>query len=283
MIKSMTSQSFAKKHSLAIYFVLAFLISWIGVYAIVGQKFWSGNPIEFSDLGIMAFAMLNGPFFAGLLMTYFADGKKGLKDLGARIIKYKVAGRWYLPLLIFPSLLLIIAVLLGIFVSPELAPTIGTLGLIGGPMAGLLEETGWTGFAYPKLKGTRSALMTAIYLGAIHGFWHITADFLGNFNVFGIYWLPYFFGFCLHVVALRVLIVWVYSNTKSVFLAIMMHASSTGFYGILISTTMAPVNWVIFYNVYGVALCAVAAVIALKYGRTLKYRSTSLATESDAN
>jgi membrane protease YdiL (CAAX protease family) len=251
-----------------------FLVSWIGVYAVIGQKFWVGSVIEYSDLGVMAFAMLNGPFFVGLLMTYLVDGKIGLKELFVKMRKYKVAGRWYLPLLIFPSLLLAVSLLLGIFVSPELAPTLGVLGIVGGPMAGLLEETGWMGFAYRKMKGKKSALSTSISFAVIHGIWHIVADFLGNFNVFGGYWLPYFFGFCLHVVALRVLIVWVYSNTDSLFLAILMHASSTGFYGILISTTMAPVNWVIFYNVYGVALCFVALIIAVKYGKSLKVKST---------
>jgi len=270
----MSEKSFVKRHSLVIYFVLAFLISWIGVYVVIGQKFWAGSVIEFSDLGVMAFAMLNGPFFAGLLMTYLVDGKLGLKELFARMKKYKVAGRWYLPLLIFPSLLLVISVLLGIFVSPELAPTFGVLGIVSGPMAGLLEETGWTGFAYPKMKGKSSALSTSIYLGVIHGFWHIVADFLGNYNAFGGYWPPYFFGFFLHVLALRVLIVWVYSNTDNLFLAILMHVSSTGFYGIIISTTMAPVNWVIYYNVYGVALCFVALIISLKYGESLEIKST---------
>jgi hypothetical protein len=86
----------------------------------------------------------------------------------------------------------------------------------------------------------------------------------------GGYWLPYFFGFCLHLVALRVLIVWVYSNTDSVFLSMLMHASSTGFYAILISTTMAPVNWAIFYNVYGVVLWIPAVAVILRYGKTLK-------------
>ena len=270
----MDEQSFVRRHSLAIYFVFAFLVSWIGVFVVISQKFLAGEVIEFSDLGLMAFANLNGPFIVGLLMTYLADGKKRVKDLFVSMKKYKVSGRWYLPLLIFPCLLFCVSVLLGVFVSPELAPTFGLLGIIGGPMAGLLEETGWTGFAYPKMKGKASALSTSLYLGVIHGFWHIVADFLGNFNAFGGYWLPYFFGFCLHVVALRVLIVWVYSNTDSLFLAILMHASSTGFYGIQISTTMAPVNWVIYYNVYGVALCLVASVVALKYGRTLKIKST---------
>ena len=65
--------------------------------------------------------------------------------------KYKVARRWYLVLLIFLALLLLASVLLGVFVSSELVPTFGLLGIIGGPMAGLLEETGWMVFAYPKM------------------------------------------------------------------------------------------------------------------------------------
>ncbi len=270
----MSEQSFIERHSAAIYFVLAFAISWISVYAVIGEKFWARSALELSDLGVMAFAMLSGPFIAGLLMTYLVDGKLGLKKLLNKMTKYNVAGRWYLPILIFPALLLGVSILLGIVVSPELAPVFSTFGLIGGPFAGFLEETGWMGFAYPKMKGRRSALSTSIYFGVIHGVWHIAADYLGNYHTFGGYWLPYFFGFFLHVVALRVLIVWVYSNTDSVFLAILMHASSTGFYGILISTTMAPVNWMIFYNVYGVVLCLAASAVALKYGRTLKIKST---------
>jgi membrane protease YdiL (CAAX protease family) len=263
-------QSFVKKNSSLIFFVLAFLISWIGVYVVIGEKFWAGSDIEFGDLGIMAFAMLNGPFFAGLLMTYVVDGKDGIKDLFSKMKKFRVSVRWYLPVIIFPVLLLCVSVLLGIFVSPELAPTFGFLGVIAGPMAGLLEETGWMGFAYPKMKKKRSALVASLYFAVIHGVWHIVADFLGNFNVFGGYWAPYFFGFCLHIIGLRVLIAWVYSNTKSVGLAILIHTSSTGFYGILISTTMAPINWVIYYNTYGIALCLVAAAVAIKYGKTLK-------------
>ena len=266
----MNEQNFVKRHSLVIYFVLAFVISWLGSFVIGGPKFLAGEVFEFSDIGLMAFAMLNGPIIAGLLMTFLGDGKKGIKDLFIRMKKFRVAGRWYLPLLIFPVLLFSVAVLLGIFVSPELAPTFGFFGVIGGPMAGLLEETGWMGFAYPKMKGKNSALFTALYFGVIHGIWHIVADFLANFSNFGGYWAPYFFGFCLHIVALRVLIVWVYSNTKSVGLAILMHVSSTGFFGILISTTMAPENWVIYYNAYGAVLCLVAAVVAIKYGKTLK-------------
>jgi membrane protease YdiL (CAAX protease family) len=269
-----SEKSFVKQHSVLLYFILTFLVSWIGVYFVMGPKFLAGEVMDFSDLGVAAAAMLNGPFFVGLLMTYLLDGKVGLKELASKMTKYKVAGRWYLPLLIFPCLLLIVALLLGTFVSSELLPTIGVMGIIGGPMAGLLEETGWMGFAYPKMKGKSSALRTSIYLGVIHGFWHILADFLGNYHVMGAYWPFYFFGAQLHIWALRVLIVWVYSNTDSLLLSILMHASSTGFFGILISTTMAPVNWVIYYNIYGVVLCLVALIVGMKYRKTLKAKST---------
>jgi len=259
---------------LVIYFVLAFAIAWIGSFLLAGPKFLAGEVMEFSDVGLMAIAALIAPFTAGLLMTYLAGGKLGLKELLARLKKYKVAGRWYLPLLIFPALLLLVSVLLGIIVSPELAPVFTAFGLFAGPLAGFLEETGWTGFAYPKMSGKASVVSTAIYLGIIHAIWHFAFSFLGSSNDLGGYYFPYFFGSSLHIVALRVLIVWVYSNTDSVFLAMLMHASSTGFFGILISTTMAPVNWVIYYNVYGVVLCLAASVVALKYGRTLKSKST---------
>lgn len=270
----MSEQSFVKRHSVVIYFVLAFGIAWIGSFVLVGPKYLAGEVIVFDDVGKMAIVALLAPFTSGLLMTYLADGKAGLKELSAGMKKYKVGGRWYLPLLIFPALLILVSVLLGILVSPEMAPVFTTFGIVGGLSAGFLEETGWTGFAYPRMSGKASVLSTSIYLGIIHAIWHFAFSFLGSSNDLGIYYFPYFLGSSLHIVALRVLIVWAYSNTDSVLLAMLMHASSTGFFGILISTTMAPVNWVIFYTVYGVVLCLAASLVALKYGRTLKSKST---------
>jgi membrane protease YdiL (CAAX protease family) len=269
----MSEQSFIKRHSVLIYFVLAFAIAWIGSFVLVGPKYLAGEEIVFDDIGLMAITALIAPFISGLLMTYLSDGKLGLEELFVKMKKYKVAGNWYLPLLIFPALLLLVSLVLSFLVSRELAPVFTTFGIFAGLLAGFLEETGWTGFAYPKMSGKASVLSVAIYLGIIHAIWHFSFSFLGSSNNLAGYYFPYFFGSSLHIVALRVLIVWVYSNTDSVFLAMLMHASSTGFFGILISTTMAPVYWVIYYNVYGVVLCLAAFVVALKYGRTLKVKS----------
>ena len=146
----MNEQSFFKRHSLVIYFVLAYAIAWIGSFALVGPKFLAGEVIVFDDIGLMAIAALSAPFIAGLLMTYLADGKLGLKEFFARLKKYKVGGRWYLPLLIFPVLLLCVSVVLGVLVSPELAPIFSTFGLFAGPLAGFWRRRGGWGLPIQK-------------------------------------------------------------------------------------------------------------------------------------
>ena len=269
----MSDQGFVRSHSVVIYFTLAYGIAWIGSFILGGPKFFAGELFEFEDVGKMAIMALIAPFIAGLLMTYLVDGKPGLKEFYGRFKKYRVGGRWYLPLLIFPVLLFVVSVVLGVFVSPEMAPVFQLFGVIAGPLAGFLEETGWMGFAYPKMKGKASVLSTAITLGIIHGFWHFAFDFLAQYNYLGGFYFPYFFGFLFHIVGVRVLYIWVYENTGSLLLTMLMHASSTGFYGIIMPTTMAPVNWVIFYIVYGIACSLAALVVVLKYGRTLKSES----------
>ena len=266
----MNRKTFFQKHSVLIYFFLAFLIAWLGSFLAVGSKFLRGEVMDIKDIGLMAIPMLGAPFVAGILMTYLADGRDGLSDLFLHMRKWRVGGRWYVPLLIFPILLLFVSIVLSVTVSAELAPGFFIIGIVMGPIAGFIEETGWMGFAFPRMSMKGSILSNSISLGIVHGVWHIFADYLGNFNTLGGYWLPYFIGFFIHVVALRVLIVWVYANTKSLFLAILMHASSTGFYAFFISTSTSPENRAIFFIVYGIVLCLSAAAVSLKYGSTMK-------------
>ncbi len=124
-----------------------------------------------------------------------------------------------------------------------------------------------------SLKG--NILSASLSLGIVHGVWHVFPDYLGGFNTLGGYWLPYIIGFVIHVVALRVLIVWVYTNTKSLFLAMLMHASSSGFYGFIYpgdfaSTPITPENRAIVFLVYGFVLWIPAVIVMLKYGKSLK-------------
>jgi membrane protease YdiL (CAAX protease family) len=267
----MRIKTFARRYPVGMYFGLAFVISWVGSLLAGGAKFLQGEAIGVTDIEylFMALAMMAGPSVSGITMTYLVDGRSGLEALFARMKKWQVAGRWYAALLIFPILILAVSLALSALVSPEFSPTFLAIGVVAGLFAGFIEETGWMGFAFPRMQLKRSILSASIYLGFLHGLWHIVADFLSNSATFGEHWLPYFAGFFVMVMALRVLIVWVYANTKSLMLAQLMHASSSGFLVMIVPTDIAPVYWSVFYRVYAVALCTAAAVVVARYGKNL--------------
>lgn len=267
----MKEKTFIQRHPVAVYFVLVFLISWVGVYIAVGTRFLGGEGPDLADIGVMAIPMLATPFLVGSLMTYLVDGGEGLSDLWSRMRKWDVGFRWYLPLAIFPVLLASVMLVLSAVVSPQMAPTFVFPFIFIGLVTGFLEETGWAGFAFPRMSLRHSALGAALMLGLIHGVWHFWADFLGNFGTMGrYYWLVYNAGFFAHVVALRILISWVYANTGSLLLAVLMHASSTGFYGFFTAGLVDPRLRTIFYIVYGTALWVPALLVILRYGKTLR-------------
>jgi hypothetical protein len=265
----MKVKAFAQRHPVSVYFVLAFGISWIGSLLTGGPIFVRGESVEPKDLWPMGIAVLAGPCVAGLVMSYLVEGKAGLKTLFSRMPRWRVGGRWYAALLVFPVLLLAVSLALSVWVSPELGPTFFAPGILMGLFAGFVEEIGWMGFAFPKMRLKSGMLRICLSLGVLHALWHVLPDFLGHYRTFGIHWLPYIVGFLIHVIALRVLIVWVYANTESLLLAQLMHASSTGFFGTIIPIAIAPLNSAIFYLVYGLVLSAAAAIVVTRYGKTL--------------
>jgi membrane protease YdiL (CAAX protease family) len=262
---------FVQRHGVVLYFVLVFLISWLGVYLAAGTRFLHGEGPELSDVGFMAIPMLGAPSAIGILMSYLVDGRRGPKELFSLMRKWKVGARWYLPLAIFPALLASVMLFLLVIVTPEVVSPFVFPFIFIGLIAGFFEETGWTGFAFPKMSVQQSALGAALTLGVIHGVWHFWSDFLANLGAMGgYYWLLFNAGFFMHVVALRILISWVYANTGSLFLAIMMHGSSSGFYGFFTANLVDPEMRAIFYLVYGIVLWVPALLVILKCGKALR-------------
>lgn len=258
-----------KNYPVSVYFCLAFIISWVGSWLTGGPTFMRAESIKVQDLGPMGIAVLAGPFLAGIAMLYLVDGKPGFQVLFSGMRKWRVGGRWYAALLIFPILLLAVSLALGAWVSPELRPTFLAPGILMGLFAGFIEEIGWMGFAYPKMRSKSSILRVCLSLGFLHALWHIWPDFVANYYGYGKYWLPYFVGFFVHVVALRVIIVWVYANTKSLLLSQLIHASSSGFYTTIVPIAITPANRAIFFLVYGLVLSAAAAIVVARYGKRL--------------
>jgi uncharacterized protein len=261
--------SLIRRYPAASYFVLAYGISWLGAF-IVGAPFWIRGQQPPKLAGLMMFpAMLLGPSIAGISLTSGTQGRTGLRDL---LLRMRRVGSyaWFATLLIPPAV--IVTVLLGLerCISPVFKPNLFAVGLLFGCAAGFFEEIGWMGFAFPVMRLQRSALGAAIWLGLLWALWHVPViDYLGSATPHGRYWLPFFLAFTIAMSAIRILICWIYSNTKSILWAQMFHASSTGALAAFSPPHVTAAEEAIWYAVYGLSLWVIVAIVLACFGRDL--------------
>jgi membrane protease YdiL (CAAX protease family) len=266
--------SFVARHPVAAYFLLTFAVSWLGAFAVAAPHLLRGEAIP-KFAGLMMFpAMLLGPSVVGIVLTGLVDGSNGLRDLFARMRRIRFPARWYAALLIPPALVLTVLFCMKTFVSPDFAPNRFWIGISFGLVAGFFEEIGWMGYVFPKMRRKENAMAPAILLGLLWGAWHIPViDYLGISTPHGAYWLPFFLAFTAAMTAMRVLIAWTYANTKSVVLAQLFHASSTGSLVIFSPPRVTAAQESLWYAIYAAALWLVVALIATTFGKRLTLRS----------
>ena len=256
-----------RRHPVAAYFLITFGISWAGALAVAGPSLIRHTAMPPLS-GILIFpAMLLGPMASGILMTRALDGAPGIRSLMKSMIRWRVAPGWYAALLLPPVLILLVLNVLARTTSAAFAPNHFWLGVAFGVPAGICEEVGWMGFAFPKMTPGRSSLQAGLALGILWSLWHLPAiNFLGASAPHGRFWFEYFLAFMFVMTAMRLLIVWIYTNTGSVPLAQLMHISSTGAL-IVLSPALASAQEALWYAVYGCALWTVVLIIAARGGQ----------------
>ena len=230
----LTIEAAIKRHAVLIYFALVFVISGGGILLIVGPGGFPLNPEQFASFGpLMYAAMLAGPCVAAILLTGIVDGRSGLRDLLARLRRWRVGWTWYAVALV-PALVMTATALLLSLVSSDFRPAIldsnGKSAILLralGPalLVGSFEEIGWTGFAVPHLRSRHSILATGLMIGVVWGAWH-----------FPLFWQPDSFSGALPLLILltmlfswlppfRILLVWVHDRTQSLPVVMLMHAA----------------------------------------------------------
>src|SRR5215204_2668348 len=277
-----TIRAFIKRHPVLSYFVLAFAISWGGILPIIGGVgAIPGTAEETTKLFPAVYLVtVAGPSLAGLLLTGLTGGWTAFRELGSRLLKWRVGARWYAVALLTTPLTVMATLLSLSLISPEFLPGFLTtsvkasmlqFGFVAslGLLTGLLEELGWTGFAIPRLLGRHGVLATGLFVGLLWGAWHFLSNIWGSGTSSGVplaLFMPaILFSF---LPPYRVLMVWVYERTESLLVAILMHASLTTGNILLVplATGTALVSWSL---VLAAALWAVVAAVAVAQGEHL--------------
>lgn len=259
-----------RRYPVVAYFALTFLISWTGALAVAAPHLIRHQPLP-KMTGVLMFpVMLLGPSVAAVVLSRIVDGKSGLRVLFSQMFRASVPPGWYMALLVPPVLVLTVLLFLQRFVSPVYVPNRFFMGILFGLPAGFLEEIGWMGYAFPKMRSQSDGLAPSILLGLFWALWHLPViNYLGTATPHGVYWLPFFLAFSLAMTAMRVLIAWIYANTKSVLLAQLMHVSSTGSLVLFSAARVTALQEAMWYALYGTVLWVAVRIVVTIFGRRL--------------
>lgn len=255
-------KDWVRLHPLLVYFALAFGISWGAIACVVamtGVNLAAPQPMA---TALFFVAMLLGPSVSGLILTALMEGRAGLRQLGSRLLRWRVGVGWYaIALLTAPLLILAILWPMSALIAADFTPQFQWPLLAVGLIAGAFEEIGWTGFATPRLLVRRSVRAAGLQLGLVWALWHALVVFLFSFGAMGDAWVwSFIIVYLATLTPYRIVMTWVYAHTQSVALAVLMHASYTGWLLVLFPTT-SPAQSLIWQSAFAASLWLAAALV----------------------
>jgi CAAX protease family protein len=166
--------------ALVAFFALAYALSWSWLIPLA-----AAHEVVRRGVGWPThLPALLGPAVAAVVVTAWTMGRPGLRDLGARVARWRVPARWWL---VAVSPVVFLGLGLAAMAAAEKAlPSAGDFGRFSGTpaigLAGVLliifvgalgEETGWRGYALPQLQRRFSPLASSLILAVVWFGWHL--------------------------------------------------------------------------------------------------------------
>lgn len=276
-----------ERTALILYFVLAFAITWTtqiagmqmaqssGLLFSNEDNFWHFIALVFNgDVRVpyLVFSMGAGPLLAAFIVLAIFEGRAGLKQWFAQIVKWRLPARWYWIVLVLPLALTAASLLLGFIFNGmqplDLDPRLPSVYFLPFFLymvifTGLWEEPGWRGFALPRLQKQYNAETSSWILGILWGAWHIPVNLYLNWDAGPAVLIPMILGLLLGTVGWTIVNTWVYNNTASVFLMILLHGWTNTIQSYFVLSTG---NMTVM-TLFGVLPWALAIYLLRKYGK----------------
>jgi membrane protease YdiL (CAAX protease family) len=239
---------------LAVFLVATLTMTWLAFLPIIMGLVERTSVAGWSLLVLGAGA----PSITAFVLSAAHDGWAGVRRLGRAGARWRVNLGWYLAILGIPGLAYggSWAVSIATGAPTEFNPLLPAL--ISGLLAGLLEEFGWSGLAFPALQARFGFLGAGAAVGVIVAVWHLPFFLLPGTTQNA----ASFAMFLVTLITARVVYGWVYSGSGgSVLLAILLHASGNTWSEVLSqgpsATTASAAGWT------ETAVFAVAALVAV--------------------
>lgn len=277
-------KNLVKRYPVWAYFVITFIFTW-GCMALAVYP--DGFPItdeRMETAGALVYvAMLVGPGGAGLLLTGLLTGRKGFRDLLARLFRWRVSVRWYAVALLGVPLVIMTIILALSLMSPAFYPALfraeGKAGVVLtavtiGLVVGFFEELGWTGFAVPRLRQRYGVLATGLIVGLVWGAWHFPPFWKSDTFSAGLpillllaqlfSWLPPY----------RIVMVWVYGRTESLLITVLMHAGLLTGLNLFVPAELAGGTLMTWILSWAAVLWAVVTILTVSSRKRLARQPT---------
>jgi uncharacterized protein len=219
--------SLVKRHPIITFFVLTYALAWIieSPLVFLRDTITAGDP---PGLFLVILAS-NVPSVVAIVLTAIVLGRGALRKLLGRLLIWRVNPLWYLVVVLGPVALVGGMVGLNTLMGgPALSlgmPLFGVLSMLAFsivPGSALGEEIGWRGYALPRLQARMSALSASLIIGPIWALWHLPLWLTGAPGRTPILYAA----FVASVIALSVLLTWVYNSTGgSLLMVVLLHAT----------------------------------------------------------
>jgi uncharacterized protein len=243
------------------FLICSFTLMWLAFLPLILELV---RPKSTTGAVLLPLLGIGAPSITAFVLVALSRGRSGVARLWRSGLHWRTGVRWYVVVLVLPGLAFgaswaVATALNGD--SSSFNPWIPAV--ISGLLAGILEEFGWSGFAFPRLQARYGFLGAGVAMGFIVAFWHLPLFFTPGQPQSEFSFIP----FLLTLIAVRILFGWVYNATGgSVLLTVLLHASGNAWSEILpLGPPTFDVAWMAEILVFGVA----AVIVVLMYRRSV--------------
>jgi membrane protease YdiL (CAAX protease family) len=224
-----------RSHPLISFFVISYAVTWLlwSPVVVLGLPPFSATRHAPSLYVLPGIAI--GVTGTAFVLTAVIHGRAGVRRLVQRLTWWRVGPQWFaVAVLLIPVASVVVAVVLG---APDALNVFTPTALVSYPAAYLVhfffgplfEESGWRGFALPRMQHRFGPARGTLLLGLLWSAWHFFLYAPVWFAGGGADGLVSLAVFTVTTTAMTVLFTWMFNNTRaSLLLAILMHGSVDG-------------------------------------------------------